>query len=102
MADAQPVRIIWLDGLPYEVRPLLKKAAAETLTIIREHPGISVPDIAARRGVTTGAALNGVLNLEKNGYVTTRLTRREVCGLGGNPLTRTCHPNACGGDLNAV
>lgn len=81
-------RVIWLNGLPHYVRPVLRPAAAETLQIVQEEPGVNPSQIAALRDVTPHAAHSTVAYLERLGYITTRLEP----GLAHTALTRSCYP----------
>ncbi len=83
---AATTKTIWIDGLPYVAKPLLREAASEVLTIIRGEPGIGVSAIAHRRGTTPKAANDTVRLLEKQGYVTTQVIARHR-----RPPERACY-----------
>ncbi len=83
---AATTKTIWIDGLPYVAKPLLREAASEVLTIIRGEPGIGVSAIAHRRNTTPRAAHVTVMALERRGYITTQVIARHR-----RPPERACY-----------
>jgi len=83
-------RLIWVDGKPHietvTVKPLIHTAALDTLTLIRENPGISAYQIAKQRGTTPRAAHVTVRYLQRQGAVRSQLEPSK-----GNRFHRACY-----------